>query len=329
MTEKPSAQQVSDNPPPTALTTRLFDSLLKLYRRTIKRVYPLHIGAHWLISHTIIPALEAIKGFKTVSDDPFWFRLELLLKQHEAETVQQIEQLVQPGMVVLDIGAHIGYYSRIFGQLVGNGGRVLAFEPHPHTFATLRRNTRRQMHVQLHQVAASDTRQETQLYDYLLMSASGSLHYDETLATLQRQQASEYAVAPRMQPNFTAKTYTVQAVVLDDFLEALGIQAVDFIKMDIEGAELNALYGMQKIIQQSKNLYLIMEFNPKALQAFGHDPQQVIPTVLALGFDSVLTILQDGSTYPLATEPAILGDLVHNLEQNLGVINLLFIRAQR
>lgn len=327
MTDDPRAASVSPAPNDTSgFSGRAFEIAVRFYRQTIKRIYPVHVGVHWVVSHTIIPLLESIKRFKTVPDDPFWFRLELLLNQHESETVAHIKSRLQPGMVVLDIGAHIGYYSRIFGNLVGRSGRVLAFEPHPRTFITLRRNTRRQMHVELHQVAVSDVREETQLFDYLLMSASGSLHYDEALANLQREQTSDYAVAPRMRDTFTPQTYTVQAVVLDNYLAALGIDSVDFIKMDIEGAELTALTGMRDIIRQSPHLQLIMEFNPKALTAFGHDPQSVIQQVLDMGFHSVEAIMPDGKLQPLAARPETVDALVASLESTLGVVNLLFVR---
>lgn len=324
MTDKMQVDAVSTQHK-TSLPSRLFEQSLALYRRTIKRSYALHVITHWIVSRTVIPLLETQRRFKTVPDDPFWFRLELLLKRHEYETVQQLQALLKQGDIVLDIGAHIGYYSRIFGDLVGTEGRVLAFEPHPRTFTTLRRNTRRQMHIQLHQVAASDIREETELFDYLMMSASGSLHYDQTLAALQREQATEYAVAPRME-NFEPRVYTIQAVVLDDYLRTLGISQVNLIKMDIEGAELAALRGLQQTIKNSPNLYLIMEFNPKALRAFELDPVHVIPMVLEMGFATAHAIQPDGRLQNITTQDDAIRIMTAELEENLSVINLLFAR---
>lgn len=305
---------------------RFFDASLRLYRRTIKRVYPVHAATHWVISRTLIPLIEYTRRFKTVNDDPFWFRLELLLRKHETETVSHVRKLLQPGMVVLDIGAHVGYYARIFGEQVGRQGRVLAFEPHPRTFAVLRRNTRRQNHIQLHQVAASNSAGEAQLFDYLLMSASGSLHYDESLAQLQREQANDYAVAPRHSEQFKAQHYYVQTVILDDYLTALGIQSVDFIKMDIEGAELMALQGLSKTIAHSMTLRLVMEFNPQALRAFDHEPLQAIETVMAMGFGRVQYIEADATLIDITDDQHAVSALVERLERTMGVVNLLFTK---
>ena len=317
----------ANRPAPSRWWGRLFNTSLNLYRRTIKRIYPIHAATHWVISHTVIPLLEQSRRFKTVKDDPFWFRLELLLRRHETETVRQIQQILKPGMTVLDIGAHVGYYSRIFGELVGRSGCVIAFEPHPRTYQTLRVNTKRQHHIQLHQVAASDKAGEAKLFDYLLMSASGSLHYDESLADLQRAQATEYAVAPRNSERFEAQQYHVETVVLDDHLVGLGVRQVDFIKMDIEGAEVMALRGLSKTIKRSDNLRLIMEFNPQALYAFDHDPAKVIAEVMAMGFARVQYIDTNATLIDITHDDAKIAELVETLSATMQVVNLLFSKA--
>ena len=102
---------------------RLFDSSLSLYRKTVKRVRPAHIAMHRLMGHVLMPALERWTDFKTIPEDPFWFRLELLTGQHETETAQLLRQLVKPGMIALDIGAHVGYYTRQLSRLTGAGDR--------------------------------------------------------------------------------------------------------------------------------------------------------------------------------------------------------------
>ena len=68
-----------------------------------------------------MPALERRYDFKTIPEDPFWFRLELLTGQHEAETAQLLRRLVKPGMIALDVGAHVGYYTRLLSRLTGAG----------------------------------------------------------------------------------------------------------------------------------------------------------------------------------------------------------------
>ena len=121
---------------------RAIDASLQLYRKTLKRIRPAHRAMHRLMRGLVLPGLERATDFKTIADDPFWFRLELLTGQHETETRRTLERLAQPGMVALDIGAHIGYHSRLLARRVGADGRVIALEPHPDTCQTLRHNTR-------------------------------------------------------------------------------------------------------------------------------------------------------------------------------------------
>lgn len=298
---------------------------LSLYRHTIKRVHVLHQATHWLMKHTAIPLLERAHGFHTLADDPFWFRLELLMQRHEVETTAQIRHLLKPGMVMLDIGGHVGYYTRIATQLVGDTGRVIAFEPHPRNVAMLRRNTAARPNVTVLQVALAEQEGTAELYDYLMMSASGSLHYDESIRDVQRAQMSDWDIAPRAK-DFQPQKFTVRTARVDDLLAELNIAQVDVVKMDIEGAELGALRGMTRTIAQSKTLSLVMEYNPLGLNAFGHDPIAALAEVLAMGFDRLYRIEDDGSLTDYTTRQDDLRQLTQRLVRNMGVVNLLFQR---
>jgi hypothetical protein len=78
-------------------------------------------------------------------------------------------------------------------------------------------------------------------------------------------------------------TVTVPAVRLDDEFAQLN-RAIDFIKMDIEGAEYAALQGMQALLTQHHAVKLLAEFSPGALFEFGVAPQAMLDLLLALGF---------------------------------------------
>lgn len=310
-----------------AFVMRALDANLTLYRHTLKRFRPAHVAMHRLMAHVILPLAERVTGFRTIPDDPFWFRIELLSRQHEAETVRQLARLVGPGMVVLDIGAHVGYYARLAARLVGPDGRVLAFEPHPRTFAVLQANVRRWPAVTPVQMAVAEHDGTAELYDYLMMSASGSLHYDETMRDLQKAHVSARDVAPRISTDFPVETFSVRTVPLDDFLAEQGIARVDVVKMDIEGAELSALRGMRATIARSPGLALIMEYNPQALKAFVSAPQAALDEVLALGFDRVQVIEADGALTDLTGDTAALEALTARLMDHMGVVNLLLTRS--
>ncbi|MFP4320887.1 MAG: FkbM family methyltransferase [Anaerolineales bacterium] len=306
---------------------RMVDHLLNLYRRTLKRIHPLHQGLHWLAQHFALPVLERLRRFRTMPDDPFWFRAELLLNLHERPTRQQLRSHLRPGMVVLDVGAHVGYYARLAAPLVGRTGRVLAFEPHPRTYATLHANLQSFGQVQALQMGLSDAPGTAQLYDYLMMSASGSIHYDPQMADLVKQQVNGSDIAPRIRADFPVQAYDIALQQGDAVLAEHGITTVDVIKMDIEGAELLALRGLRATIANSPGLILIMEYNPQALSAFGHEPQAALAEVRQMGFDHMFIIREtDGSLETLDVNDAAFAELTDTLMARMGVVNLLFRR---
>jgi FkbM family methyltransferase len=304
----------------------VFESSINFYRRTLKRIAPLHSAVHWVMTRLAIPLLERSKDFKTIEDDPFWFRLELLTDRHERETTAQVARLLRPGMTVLDIGAHVGYYARLSEKLVGPQGRVIAFEPHPRTFAVLSHNVANKPAVTPLQLAVAEGEGSAELFDYLMMSASGSLHYDESLRDLQKAHVTKSDIAPRIRSDFPVQKFSVRTVALDEYLPALGVEKVDLVKMDIEGAEIGALRGMRRIITNSPSITLIMEYNPAALKAFGHEPVSAMNEVMAMGFSQMAVIEENGSLIDIGGDTNALRQLTDRLMTNMGVVNLLLTR---
>jgi FkbM family methyltransferase len=226
---------------------------------------------------------------------------------------------------VLDIGAHVGYYTRRCAERVGPTGRVIAFEPHPRTYQLLLQNIRSYSNVTPLPLAVAEAEGSAELYDYLMMSASGSLHYDETLRDLQQAQLSDSDIAPRIATHFPVETFTVRTRPVDDCLRELGVAQVDVIKMDIEGAEIGALRGMRGTIAASPRLALVMEYNPQALTAFGFVPEEALSEVIALGFSRVQIIEPGGALRDLPRDLPALAALTERLKAHMGVVNLLFL----
>lgn len=297
-----------------------------IYRKTFKRIGFIHRAIHWSSRTIFFPILEQVQDFRTMPDDPFWFRFELLTGRHEPETGATLQHLIQPNMTVLDIGGHVGYYTRMASDIVGDNGHVIAFEPNPNNHAMLKRNVGSRKNVTLLQVALAETEGTAELHDYLMMSASGSLHYDETLREVQLAQGSEGDFAPRLDADFQPQTYTVRTAPVDDLLAELNISQVDVVKMDIEGAEMGALRGMKQIISNSPNLALVMEYNPLGLSAFGNDPVESLREVLAMDFSSLAVIEADNSLTDYTNNFEALTTLTESLVTHMGVVNLLLRR---
>ena len=191
------------------------------------------------------------------------WRFEFAMGWLESESVAWARQLVRPGMTVLDIGAHIGFYTRLLSDLVGPDGRVLAFEPHPVNVALLQHNTRRCSNVEIHPCAVGDTDGALELH----VSAGHSNH--------------------SLVDGFTEalESISVRGVILDSFLTPLGVEKIGFIKIDVEGAEPLALAGMRETLEANPGLAMLTEFNPNALEKGGTAPDEFLRTLEELGFE--------------------------------------------
>jgi FkbM family methyltransferase len=142
-------------------------------------------------------------------------------------------------MTVVDAGAHHGLYTLLASKRVGRRGRVIAFEPSPRERKRLRRHLRvnRRTNVDVQSCALGDERREADLF-----LVEGREDWCNSLRA----------------PQIDARTVTVRVEVerIDDVLERLGVTRVDFIKLDVEGAELSFLQGARTTLTLSRPVIL-------------------------------------------------------------------------
>jgi len=149
----------------------------------------------------------------------------------EARDVFLYEYEPGEGDVVFDVGAGIGAETLLFARLVGNTGRVVALEAHPDTYLWLVRlcELNKLENVIPLQLAASDVDGEA------LMSDS-----------------ADYTANTLLEAN--GEGIKIQTRRLDDVARDLGIQSIDFLKINIEGAESAALSGMERLITSTRHV---------------------------------------------------------------------------
>ena len=167
----------------------------------------------------------------------------------EGGYTRAIQRILEPGMVVLDVGANIGWYTLMCAHAVGPTGRVHAFEPVPEEVDRLRRNVRLNAlsQVSVHEVAVSD--------------AVGVTCIGET-----RDAGATWVGEGDRE---------VRTTTLDAFVDRQRLSRVDFVKMDIEGAEVLALRGAQRLLRELRPR-LMVEVEPKPLSRFGFRPGDVL-----------------------------------------------------
>lgn len=176
---------------------------------------------------------------------------------------------VQPGMTVLDVGANVGYYTLLAASRVGEGGRVHAVEPFEGNVAVLTHNLERAAvrNVTVHRWAAGE--QQRQRTFHVTDSSIDHGFYPHPVAE-------------------TVRTVQVTEMPVDDFISA----PVQVAKVDVEGAEIEVLNGMRRLLEMSRPLTLFVEWSPRCMGNAGREPEELPAKLAELGFEEV-TVLDD------------------------------------
>jgi FkbM family methyltransferase len=244
-------------------------SIFRLYRAIFKKVPGLHRLVYAVGENLVLPLLGAWQNFRTPSTDPLNIRLQLLLNQWETETVAFFKRVVRPGDRVLDIGAHVGYYTRLFARLVGPAGKVVAVEPHPENFRLLEENTKKFSQVIRLNVAAGESEYEMILYDAIdSLNASLQLPVSKREMMVKKHSGELYK---RASSGFPVRKYKIMVVPLDKILSADRFRMA---KIDIEGAECIAIRGMSRIMSELE--IIVFELDRGNLETFGFRPKDLI-----------------------------------------------------
>lgn len=192
------------------------------------------------------------------------WKWQMVFGKYEKETVDFFKKNAKPNMVVLDIGAHIGYFTRLVSKFVGSDGKIYAFEPDEENFRLLKKNTAHLKNVKAFKLAITDKKEIRDFY-------------------LSQSRTGNHSLIAGVVPNQIK--ITVIASDLDSILKQEGEKKVNFIKMDIEGGEPFAIEGMKNILAQNKNIALVSEFAPAWLQKAGVQPLEYLEKLRALGFE--------------------------------------------
>jgi FkbM family methyltransferase len=217
------------------------------------------------------------------------FRLGLLGRR-DAEV---FGTLVRPGQTVADVGANQGIFTLLLSGLVGPSGSVLAFEPEPHLFRALSENCRRNgvRNVELFGFALSDRRGRAALHVSAVHSGDNRLD-----------------AAPGPGPMID-----VDVLPLD---EVLAGRRVDLVKIDVQGHEPRVLAGMKRGLHQDPAPVLVLEFWPDGLRQAGHEPDELLAGLRAIGY-KLHVIKGDGGLGSLEESD------VGRLRGHLGYVDLV------
>jgi len=222
-------------------------------------------------------------------------------ERYEIETCALLNSLITEGMTVFDVGAHVGHYTLLAAKRVGLTGHVYAFEPEPENYALLVKNVELNgySNITCVNMAISD---RTDLLTFYVSREGNDLH------SLIDQ--SSLAGATRIQ---------VPAISLDEYSASAGLQNIDLIKIDIEGAELLAVAGISRLLEQSGRLLMILEFAPELIRRGGKPPLCMLQSLLDNGLE--VSAIEGAVSGPIVAKEDM--HAVVSEAERRGAINLL------
>lgn len=186
----------------------------------------------------------------------------------DKEEIDLIKNIVNSTDVVLDVGSNIGYHSLMISKIIGNKGKIYAFEPYDKNFAILHKNIllNNTNNIKLNNIALGDKNMKGSLKvfkDYAYNS----------LLNLKR--------LPQV------GTEKVRMEQLDTFVYKRKINRIDLIKIDVEGFELNVLKGAKRTLREYKPK-IVCEIFQENLNPLGIKVRDVIDYILAFGYKGFL-----------------------------------------
>ena len=272
------------------------ETLERLFLKTV-RLYtfntPIPKGKYRLYETALRQCRAAPRKIVTESVDGRMFEIDLtggmhdgvyFFGEYEPAVSEVVSSIVRRGDVCLDIGANFGWFTTLLSKLTSDDetSAVHAFEPMPDVYEGLKINARLNNlpgNVFLNNLALGDEIKQVALHRFTDLPSGHS-----SLAAMGEEKF---------------QTFDVPMTTLDAYLAERRIEKVDFIKLDIEGAEMMFLRGAAKLFEQEIPPFIIAEMALGTTKNFGYLPNDLIEFIRAradykfFALDEVNQILEE------------------------------------
>ena len=188
-----------------------------------------------------------------------------------------VSKIVRAGMMVFDIGANIGDYSILFSKLVGVYGKVYSFEPTLSTFNKLkvRLTNSKCNNVYPFQEAVYSDNAQIEFNEFSEdFSAWNSIGRPQMLDP---QGSGQYVPI--------VNTEIVETITLDSFCKNNDIKKIDYLKIDVEGAEIDVLQGATELLRKKYIYFIQFEISQKMLEGLNRNAQSTFDILNEHGYE--------------------------------------------
>lgn len=237
----------------------------------------------------IIPVGE----FKMILDEKDTLGLSIG-RVHEPHITELAKKEIKNGDIVLDLGANIGYFTLIFSRLAGPEGKIFAFEPDPTNFSILKENIKINncFNVVLIQKAVADKNKKGFIY-------------------LSEENKGDHRI---YDSGDKRRKIEIETASLDNYFKN-SKQKINFIKMDIQGAEILALRGMSQLLKSNKQwLKILAEFWPYGFRKADTKPAEFFEILKKYGFCFFKNSESNPEPQPLKDIPSFLKNCLFKKE---------------
>lgn len=224
---------------------------LRLWLRLIRRRVTMKVGR-----------LRAVFAARTEGE---WRRVTELCG--ERALLQRLIGMLRPGEVVYDVGANVGTHTILFALAVGSSGRVIGFDPEPGMAERLRQNVRMN---RLGNVV-------------VIQKALGNRADVCTLHVHRKSGSGQHSLLE--EPGREA--VQVEMMEGDRLIKEQRLPPPNVVKIDVEGAEVGVIQGLQSALRQADCRLVCCEIHPRHLQRMGQTPEEVESALRELGFVEV------------------------------------------
>lgn len=226
----------------------------------IKVIKPLGLFRNTSLLHT------RKNGIKMQLDIGEWIQQQIyFFDAFDERGIRFLQQQLLPGDVFVDVGANIGGYALEAGRLVGEGGKVFAFEPVGNVFERLLYNVQlngmKQVVPEKMALLDKSGGVEVHVASNENLGMSSIFHHDTESGTVE----------------------WVEAICFDNYADQIELESIKLIKIDVEGAELEALMGMEQSLNKFRPV-LIVEISDEVLHSDPDRKQKTIEWLQSRGY---------------------------------------------